>query len=102
LSPSVTFVSRQETRDGRKYQNLPTVAKSVCGGGGGDTVRAANVSTSMKTSLSSTTNTEIITSASQPITEMSTRNIQIIMFLRSKVRRVRRANSLTDICELIV
>jgi hypothetical protein len=34
----------------------------------------------------------------QPLTEMSTRN-RIIMFLGSKVRRVRRADNLTTICE---
>jgi hypothetical protein len=33
------------------------------------------------------------------LTEMSTRNIKIIMFLASKVRRVRRADNLTAICE---
>jgi hypothetical protein len=38
----------------------------------------------------------------QPLTEMSTRNIQVIMFLGSKVRRVRRADNLTTICEPIV
>jgi hypothetical protein len=31
----------------------------------------------------------------QPLTEMSTRSIKIIMFLRSKLRRVRRAGNLT-------
>jgi hypothetical protein len=35
----------------------------------------------------------------QPLTEMSTRNIKIIMFLGSKVRRVRKADNLTVICE---
>jgi hypothetical protein len=34
--------------------------------------------------------------------EMSTRNIKIIMFLRSKVRPVRKASNLTAICEPIV
>jgi hypothetical protein len=38
----------------------------------------------------------------QPLTEMSTRNIKIIMFLGSKVRRVRKADNLTAICEPIV
>jgi hypothetical protein len=38
----------------------------------------------------------------QPLTEMSTRNIQIIMFLRSKVRQVRKADNLTAIYEPIV
>jgi hypothetical protein len=38
----------------------------------------------------------------QPLTEMSTRNIKIIMFLWSKVRLVRRADNLTAICEPIV
>jgi hypothetical protein len=38
----------------------------------------------------------------QPLTEMSTRNIKIIMFLGSKVRRVRKADSLTAIYEPIV
>jgi hypothetical protein len=38
----------------------------------------------------------------QPLTEMSTRNIKIIMFLGSKVWLVRRADNLTAICELIV
>jgi hypothetical protein len=33
----------------------------------------------------------------QPLTEMSTRNINIIMFHGSKVRRVRRAENLTII-----
>jgi hypothetical protein len=33
---------------------------------------------------------------------MSTRNIKIIMFLGSKVRRVRRADNLAAICEPIV
>jgi hypothetical protein len=35
----------------------------------------------------------------QSLTEMSTRSIKIIMFLGSKVRRVRRADNLTTICE---
>jgi hypothetical protein len=34
--------------------------------------------------------------------EIGTRNIKIIMFLGSKVRRVRRADKLTTICEPIV
>jgi hypothetical protein len=38
----------------------------------------------------------------QPLTEMSTRNTKIIMFLEGKVRRVRRADNLTNICEPIV
>jgi hypothetical protein len=38
----------------------------------------------------------------QPLTEMSNRNIKIIMFLGSKLRRVRRADNLTAICEAIV
>jgi hypothetical protein len=38
----------------------------------------------------------------QPLTEMSTRNIKIIMFLGSKVRRVRKADNLTAIYEPIV
>jgi hypothetical protein len=33
----------------------------------------------------------------RPLTEMSTRNIKIIMLLGSKVRRVRRADNLTAI-----
>jgi hypothetical protein len=33
----------------------------------------------------------------RPLTEMSTRNIKIIMFLGSKVRPVRRADNLTPI-----
>jgi hypothetical protein len=37
----------------------------------------------------------------QPVTEMSTRNIKIIMFLGSEVRRVRRADNLTAISEQI-
>jgi hypothetical protein len=36
------------------------------------------------------------------LTEMSSRNIKIIMFLRSKVRRVCRADNLTAICKPIV
>jgi hypothetical protein len=36
------------------------------------------------------------------LTEMSIRNIKIIMFLGSKVRRVRKADNLTAICEPIV
>jgi hypothetical protein len=35
-------------------------------------------------------------------TEMNTRNVKIIMFLGSKVRRVRKADNLTAICEPIV
>jgi hypothetical protein len=35
----------------------------------------------------------------QSLTEMSTGNIKIIIFLVSKVRRVRRADNLTAICE---
>jgi hypothetical protein len=35
----------------------------------------------------------------QPLTETSTRNIKIIMFLGSKVRRVRKADNFTAICE---
>jgi hypothetical protein len=38
----------------------------------------------------------------QPLTEVSTRNTKIIMFLGSKVRWVRRADYLTTICEPIV
>jgi hypothetical protein len=38
----------------------------------------------------------------QPLTEMSTRNIKIIRFLGSKVRLVRRADNLTAIYEPIV
>jgi hypothetical protein len=38
----------------------------------------------------------------QPLTEMSTRNIKIIMFLGSKLRRVRKADNLTAICVPIV
>jgi hypothetical protein len=38
----------------------------------------------------------------QPLTEMNTRNIKIIMFLEGKVRLVRRADNLTAICEPIV
>jgi hypothetical protein len=38
----------------------------------------------------------------QPLTEMSTRNIKIMMFLGSKVRPVRGADNLTAICEAIV
>jgi hypothetical protein len=38
----------------------------------------------------------------QPVTEMSTRNIKIIMFLGSKVRLVRKADNLTAIYEPIV
>jgi hypothetical protein len=34
----------------------------------------------------------------QPLTEMSTRNIKIIMFLGSKVRPVRMVDNLTAIC----
>jgi hypothetical protein len=37
----------------------------------------------------------------QPLTEMSARNIKI-MFLGNKVRRVRKADNLTAICEPIV
>jgi hypothetical protein len=39
---------------------------------------------------------------SQLVTEMSSRSIKIIMFLGSKVRRVRRADNITAICEPIV
>jgi hypothetical protein len=38
----------------------------------------------------------------QPLTEMSTRNIKLIRFLRNKVRRVHRPNNLTAICELAI
>jgi hypothetical protein len=38
----------------------------------------------------------------RPLTEMSTGNIKIIMFLGSKVRRVRRSHNLTAIYEPIV
>jgi hypothetical protein len=38
----------------------------------------------------------------QPLTEKSTRNIKIIMYLGSKVRRVRKADNLTAIYEPIV
>jgi hypothetical protein len=38
----------------------------------------------------------------QPLTEISPRNIKIIMFLGSKVRQVLRADNLTAICEPIV
>jgi hypothetical protein len=36
------------------------------------------------------------------ITEVSTRNVKLIMFLGSKVRRVRKADNLTAIYEPIV
>jgi hypothetical protein len=39
---------------------------------------------------------------SGPLTEMSNRNIKIIMFLGSKVRRVRKADNLTAIYEPFV
>jgi hypothetical protein len=38
----------------------------------------------------------------EPLTEMSTRNIKIIMFLGNKVRRVRKADKHTAIYEPIV
>jgi hypothetical protein len=38
----------------------------------------------------------------QPLTEMSSRNIKIMMFLGSKVRLVRKADNLTAIYEPIV
>jgi hypothetical protein len=38
----------------------------------------------------------------QRLTEMSTRNIKIIMFLGGKLRRVRKADNLTAIYEPIV
>jgi hypothetical protein len=38
----------------------------------------------------------------QPLREMSTRNIKIIMFLGSKVRRVRWVDNLTAIYEPVV
>jgi hypothetical protein len=38
----------------------------------------------------------------QPLTEMSTRNFKIMMFLGSKVRPVRKADNLTAIYEAIV
>jgi hypothetical protein len=38
----------------------------------------------------------------QPLTEMSTRNRKIIIFLGRKVRPVRRADNLAAICESIV
>jgi hypothetical protein len=38
----------------------------------------------------------------QLLTDMSTRNIKIMLFLGSKVRPVRRADNLTAICEPIV
>jgi hypothetical protein len=38
----------------------------------------------------------------QPLTEMSTRNNEIIRFLGSKVRLMRKADYLTAICEPIV
>jgi hypothetical protein len=38
----------------------------------------------------------------QPLTEMSTRSIKIIMFLVNKVRRVHRADNFTAISEPIV
>jgi hypothetical protein len=40
-------------------------------------------------------------SYNKPLTEMSTKNIKIIMFLGSKVRWVRRAVKLTTISETI-
>jgi hypothetical protein len=48
------------------------------------------------------TTTFIMRSITQPLIEMSTRCIKIIMFLGSKVRRVRKADNLTAICEPIV
>jgi hypothetical protein len=38
----------------------------------------------------------------QPLTEMITRNIKIIMFLGSRARLVRKADNFTTICEPIV
>jgi hypothetical protein len=38
----------------------------------------------------------------QPLTEMSTRNKKLIMFLESKVRPVRRAGNIAAFCERIV
>jgi hypothetical protein len=38
----------------------------------------------------------------QPLTEISTRNVEILMFLESEMRRVRRADNLTAICEPVV
>jgi hypothetical protein len=38
----------------------------------------------------------------QPLTEMSTGSIKIIMFLGSKVQQVRRTDNLTTICKLII
>jgi hypothetical protein len=40
--------------------------------------------------------------STQPLTEMITRSIKIIMFLGSNVRRVRKADNLTAIYEPIV
>jgi hypothetical protein len=44
----------------------------------------------------------VIRSRTRPLTEMSIRDIQIIMFLWSKVRRVRRADNLTAIYEPVI
>jgi hypothetical protein len=44
----------------------------------------------------------LILEFNQPLTELGTRNIKIIMFLGSKVRPVRRADNITAICEPIV
>jgi hypothetical protein len=38
----------------------------------------------------------------QPLTEMNTRNVKIIMFMGSKVRQVRRTDNFTAISEPIV
>jgi hypothetical protein len=46
--------------------------------------------------------TVIFMGFTQPLTEMSTRNIKITVFLGSKVRLVRRAYNLTTISEPIV
>jgi hypothetical protein len=46
--------------------------------------------------------TRICVMYTQPLTEMSTRNIKIIMFPGSKVRPVRRADNLIANCEPIV
>jgi hypothetical protein len=43
-----------------------------------------------------------LTFTTQPVTNVSTRNIKIIIFLGSKVRRMRKTDNLTTICEPIV
>jgi hypothetical protein len=81
---------------------LQLLAYTVSGLHCGATVVLKHVLASAILLLSTIRNINKALGFTQLLTEMSTRNIKIIMFLGSKVRLVRRADNLTAIYEPIV